>query len=1723
MRRVFRCIAVLLVFMVGLFNPLMAMAEPEDNGDINVTEETNPDAAPPSEGTSGSGTEGATMTGERGSACVSDGTAEGRVAAAICIGGGKEVVDDSGQPLSLTEEDIRILGVFMSNYYIPLVTELGTGKSGSKEAGKIQQEAEKDLENILTQVLSLDPKLAKKIAPAVRTSIQQNSQALKIGVSKDIEGTAITEVPDGEANMAKFLYYVSGGFGLAGTGRVDEEAHWYPYSAPNVRGDDDRCKEDGEDKDKLQCKAARGELPYGHLFYESGGKKIPVFTFSLQGKEITPSVQALITAYSRVPLAKGYGLNFFDVERGDLGENEQDLNIATTNKIASLMGVKRDDLKTENSGELGPKVSEYSMLNQKMFVSPFGDITYAGHLHAKVVLPGAMNPHTWEYGSGSDWKAGTALNLANLPLLTKAVNGGTKEIGTSEALKDGKGTIKPKNYLVQGGKAYGWRPSGGGAKEAGLYPDRTKAFLTFASGVDPNKVETQNGEKTVEDLYRIVKDYNKDKDAGHTEFQETERLHSWTLSNITGKWTTHFFLPVSTGAIDDGYADNDIQVNGRMFLFDNLGIYQGQIPEKVSQDLGKVVSLFSNGNLKAEDSMAAPSAEAFNTGARMTGVNFKPDWKNSNSMVTVGLYVNYVFAGMDMPEMHANLGYRLNQSTLPKLSNVDIKSAMEPTPEEKTDQQLNDIRDWLWYILNPGAGFEYFKQWVTNKLSALLLGWHDDMVGTGGTGVLMGSVRYVGDAGYVSSPELNDIEWIDSLLKIYEDNIIFVVILFGVMMVVYLIAGMLTGVQALAGFIIFAIASTIPVNAINLAVFSANQITDTFYSNKFNYWALVQHQGYIAKIDKAATESEDYDSYLRSIYFKRVQGEDPTQGRKNVGGESIVLRWQSPKKMASLMMGKSFKEADEEGSHSLLLQGVVQKAFSGETYLEDPSSTYLYRSYTDLANYSRLIYRGVNGDQSAGFPAAKGFTPGVLGKYSDEIKASYGEAKTKYADDRTAGYTNPDRNGESDFNNAARVNLPGNSKIYADAVSQVKSVKDLKEGELLGIHPGAFKFSIPMFTMLKGDFLGKLGTETKGFKPASDAVFKGRGYRNEDYTGLAAYGLMSENPFYYFSWLLYDQGMSTEANSSEGYKKLVLGTGDKVNPDFFYNNKDKTGNGELKDFLDMRSLFTYTIPMLKAGNDVVVDWDKVYGVKLHTEVPMEVGLEDSIPDDAELKSKYWHNQNVLRLMNIYSPWVDLMYQSGYAHPEKIHHMGKMIKIEDPLNPASYPKDRPMIFSRSEMTDFGIERGDLTTVEKKILNIQENSHKRFIDLMNYHNFSDAVLNTAAAMNTTFEFNKEFSTAGLFGNVNLYPKNYELKSLTFDAYVRLILENNSDLRITEEQGDYYSEITQRTSILTPTLLILNDVVAQYVIPFLRMGIVLTLFLTSILLLVGAAIKVVENKVLSQIAQSVIKPLLIYLLATVVFAFIVGAMMGNGNRAVTGDPGFNISFGSPTGALALLLLLNVGLTLIYFKLFINGGKEVFLRGKAVFSNIASAGMATLGAAAAGLGAVTGIQSLREFGKRQTAKASSNIEQSQGTVRERMEKSVSVSGGAAAAAGAVAGGAVVAAKSARGLHDRNKARRSAKIERRMKKREDRNARRAEKLERKQAKENDKKGEVEETIESGSEKVNTNTGGTGGQTSGNGGQTSGSSESSGQRNESSGPESKPVENKSTGTSSTDR
>ena len=144
----------------------------------------------------------------------------------------------------------------------------------------------------------------------------------------------------------------------------------------------------------------------------------------------------------------------------------------------------------------------------------------------------------------------------------------------------------------------------------------------------------------------------------------------------------------------------------------------------------------------------------------------------------------------------------------------------------------------------------------------------------------------------------------------------------------------------------------------------------------------------------------------------------------------------------------------------------------------------------------------------------------------------------------------------------------------------------------------------------------------------------------------------------------------------------------------------------------------------------------------------------------------WHDLNVWLIFNTYVPWLDTMEDCRYAKPEKIRVMGESYTVLNPLDPTSYFQiddagnvvaGRYMVFSRSEMAYYGLDLSDLTTVERKIIKIQDNVYKTSIDLMNYYTLSDEVLINAFAMIQTFEFNKEFSESNLLGSSYiLYPQ-------------------------------------------------------------------------------------------------------------------------------------------------------------------------------------------------------------------------------------------------------------------------------------------------------------------------------------------------------------------------------
>lgn len=479
------------------------------------------------------------------------------------------------------------------------------------------------------------------------------------------------------------------------------------------------------------------------------------------------------------------------------------------------------------------------------------------------------------------------------------------------------------------------------------------------------------------------------------------------------------------------------------------------------------------------------------------------------------------------------------------------------------------------------------------------------------------------------------------------------------------------------------------------------------------------------------------------------------------------------------------------------------------------------------------------------------------------------------------------------------------------------------------------------------------------------------------------YALYAESPFYYFNFNIRDQYKATGLyaynynNLETGSSFYKMLTND--NQSYFFNLAEEAGDGygELRDFMNFHDLFYYVIPALKEGNEVVDIFDSVWGMFTYDDCSLVLSSDgkftydkdykfDTLQEFVQLKDtndrdsdgntsellwdtyteeeryEFWHDYNVWTIFNNYVTWLDTMQDCDYAKAETITVMGDKFYVSNPLDPTTYFSmdsegnmngGRYMVFSESEMKYYGLTTANLTTVEQKIINIQKSVYKTSIDLMNYYTLSDEVLIESMALIELFEFNKEFSQESIISSdYILYPQGYELKAFTYDAYLRLIVaEASGEDLMTESNTSLYERIAQNTSLFFGVFLLLNDLLAVYVIPLFKLFILVLLFLISILIIVGASVKL-EYDFIKVFWQSIMLPLVAYSGIGVGMAYIVSLFMSNGSEGVV-KKSITISLGDPTMALIVMLIVNTTVIILYYRLtkhcfmsFVNHIKAVF-----------------------------------------------------------------------------------------------------------------------------------------------------------------------------------------------------
>lgn len=1445
-------------------------------------------------------------------------SATDRITSFIGLAAGKVTSSaDSESIMSLTQDELQFLGIYLSNFYIPYGTELGTANT------EILEKEKEQMKTALTNSLKFNEDVAETLVDTIIGLSRSNNQKLEFRVSKKyqkdyvkLEDLDYGDEEEEEAELGK-------GFSL----------NYYTFVSI-MSGSSQLLKNGGtlhRWRDALQ---PEGEDPYiyGYFGYERDGEFLPMFDCGLNSNILTPSMVMFDQCLNSVDWVSGYGFNFYDFTKDEAEDSSE---------LKDILSNVSDD-----------NIYRMSAYGAEMVVDCFGNIIEMGGNHQYVVVPACVNPYTWTKVNedGVDTSTGVYCNIVNFTSMALADQGNLidgkkwssektargyrfkQPLILSKTMADNSSSLSGTSDILISGSLFNsnwvslnptihWRLSRGSTATkvddsllwGGNGIDLLEQVESGARNANPNGtawmyIGAYGGVSEIPSPSITLNDYI-----------DIPAYFCADTAKFRNKIQDKVVMIDNLGAFGFDNSSSSIDYNAIQFI--NYIDDDGNSPIKYlesSGSAGNFTSIFQNIDNGSMNIEVAPSDQA-----------------------VVAVYSSYAIAGLYDEEGKENtigkLGYRISKDKLPAIENSPVN-----LPSGLAEDLVNTtIRNWVYYLLHPSQGKDYIRTLIRNKVNAILVDWHNHMVGTEGIGVVTGTTHYRTNYGYVTTPDLSEMQWTSSLISFYNSMIPFLIIMMVVTMLLAFVTGVMSLQKCFFAVLIFSMFLLVPVNAINLIVSSTNRITSNIYGEKFTYWAVIQEETYGSALDEAAT-GESYENYLRTLYAENQLSSQ--------GGQSIVLKWQAPKKLASLMLSKGDNDFLKGIKNSSLVSSVLRSnAYSGESYLEGDNQ-YLYRDYSDIANFSRYIYNGLKiGTRKS---AKQLSSSNVPRDYYPDLSAALNNIGTVYNDSLSAGYTN----GPSSYSDNLRLVVPMSSSIYRNAIqTQSRSgyIAQLPLSSYVGLNQDLFNFSVAMFNNSSSSFKKMLlENVSEGNKSKLKAAMEG--YSAKDFSGLAGYSLMSESPFYYFSWGLYDMGMSSGASAYNGYKSLLLNSEN----DFFYN---ESGNGELKDFMDMRSLFTYVIPYLKMGNDIVAEWDNTRGIFTYDGVPTTEGKQkdSDIKENKYLKYKYWHNLNVARLYEIYTPWVDLMYDCSYAQSETIRYMGEKYLVQDPINPQSYPENRPMIFSESEMYDYGLNEADLTSVERLILDANRGMQERMYELLNYYNFSDLSLNTAAAINCVFEFNTTFSENGIFSsNINLYPQSFEIKDFSYDAFLRFILSTTVSEDMVSSKT-FYQDIVDNSSTTSAILMLILDVLSQYAIPAFKVFFLILILISSILLILATAFKVdSEMRFIPKLSAQIFMPMVKFFVTTIGFAYVISLFMGVGNNAVTESKTNSISLGDPSMVMLAMCAINIVLLILYFIILKGVVKDIIQN----FKLVASFEGGILGGVVAG---VTGIMTGGAFNK--------------------------------------------------------------------------------------------------------------------------------------------------------------
>lgn len=1022
----------------------------------------------------------------------------------------------------------------------------------------------------------------------------------------------------------------------------------------------------------------------------------------------------------------------------------------------------------------------------------------------------------------------------------------------------------------------------------------------------------------------------------------------------------------------------------------------------------------------------------------------------------------------------------------------DDDSWTKEQDEEATAKRNGDITDRIYKILNIGEtvgnglkdAAKYVTNWLKAMVDSLFIGWHNHMIGVDTTAGWTGTVSNIGNAtksgtystamGYMTTPTFNSLPitgWImANFTLIYVILMIFIVVI--LLMMVITRARRLP--QAILIFICMAFLIVLPANMLNGAISISNEAAEKTFSNKFQYWAVMQHAEYV--VNQSTAKTANQAALLDNL--------DRNSEATKVGG--VTLKWMAPKKWG---IAEQISAAANNAKGLRLFLYLAGDVLDQEDYSNyQAGDTYIYRPYLALFTEAHSLHKRQQSNLSIS-EKSDGKTnnlykvsQNIVNKWTsnnDKYKIlnspSGKKLGTLYFNNKNTYETKEESiNGkkQSVSNNFFRyITYRGDSILRSAVGGNGAGVNGTRSypvayfdsyygnSQLITDKSNIFKNNERIYAMYMDEQLIKClftfnvnnvywngenvgsscGLWLSNKKNPNTRHYSGESAQDDlDKTyyssGVQTFFDYSESPYYYF----YNVFMDMQIHSDNG--TLISGDEDFLalllsDETFKVTNQQSPAYGEFKDYLDMEGLFKFVIPLLDYGNANASKYFEKYGSKVErtdflddsdyeststsetskeesskAESSNESSGEESSTESSNESSKTEgtttitkdpktkaedsynkHKQQLQAVYNMYCPWVD-QFLAANTKSERIKSGYGWVELMNPCNPADYQYfGRPMAFSKAEATIRGYKDYDLSNVETKIQKILSDSYYDIIELINYKdltsiNPTDAesyaakegwkgneILVSAAAMIATFHFNQEFSDNGFMStDTTLYPQSYELKNMNFDAYLRIIMGNSmginqvSLMRSDSNSMTVYEEFIHETSVWSALVLIVEDLLAVFIIPVLKIMLITVIFVLALALAVSCIINKPEHMI-KIFLKTYIFPLFAMIAIFVVHTLVISWFVGEGSSSGLIDThSISVTTGDPTVTLLLMIVVDLGTIILMWKLLKFAAKStakyiqdigtgIAALGKGTFSGVAKIITAAAGVGTAAVGAAS------------------------------------------------------------------------------------------------------------------------------------------------------------------------